>query len=190
MRLRIGINFGEAIVDGDDTFDDGVNIAARLEGLCLPDGIAVSGVVHDQVADNTHGAFTDDGEHEVKNISQPVRVWRWLAEPVPTTTSGMSDDVPRLPDKPAIAVLPFQNMSNDAERDRRAIPLNILCSRRLTLQGVRVNKNLYLGTRGELTPDTDIVTVFHVFRNFRFLADSNQPGRLKTFEMREAGKGH
>ncbi len=117
MRLRIGVNLGEVIVEGEDIFGEGVNIAARLESLATPGSIAVSGVVHDQVAGKTQGAFTDDGEHEVKNISRPVRVWRWTAASVAPALAGLVGEAPRLPDKPSIAVLPFQNMSDDAEQE-------------------------------------------------------------------------
>ncbi len=112
MRLRIGVNIGEVIVDGDDIFGDGVNIAARLEALCAPGGIAISANVHEQVLSKLDIAFEDAGEHAVKNISRPIRVWRWTegvqAAAVATPTA--------LPDRPGIVVLPFDNMSGDGEQ--------------------------------------------------------------------------
>ncbi len=117
MLLRIGVNIGEVIVDGDDIFGDGVNVAARMQEISEPGGIAVSSKVHDEVADKLDAAFADDGTHELKNIAQPVHVWRWTPE-----TSLAADPraafvpVP-LPDNPSIAVLPFTSMSDDPEQE-------------------------------------------------------------------------
>ena len=80
MDFRIGVNLGDIIVDGDDIHGDGVNVAARLEALAEPGGIALSGAAHEQVRDKLDLAFDDQGEVEVKNITRPVRVWRVLAE--------------------------------------------------------------------------------------------------------------
>jgi adenylate cyclase len=114
IRFRIAINVGDVIAEEHDIFGDSVNIAARLEALAEPGGICVSGIVHDQVRDKLDLAFEDIGNQQVKNIARPVHAWRlWLGEKsaaLPTTT-------PALPDKPSIAVLPFQNMSGDAEQD-------------------------------------------------------------------------
>jgi adenylate cyclase len=76
IELRIGINLGDVIVEGDDLYGDGVNIAARLEGLAEPGGICVNRVVHDQVRDKLSVAFEDMGEQQVKNIGRPVHAWR------------------------------------------------------------------------------------------------------------------
>src|SRR5713101_6446614 len=76
IRLRIGINLGDVIVEGEDIFGDGVNVAARLEALAEPGGICVSRVVRDQVRDKLDFAFEDMGEQQVKNIARPVRVYR------------------------------------------------------------------------------------------------------------------
>src|SRR5687768_13384973 len=79
IAFRIGINLGDVIVEGDDLFGDGVNVAARLEGLAEPGGIAVSAAVRDQVGDRTGLAFEDLGEQSVKNIARPIRVFRVVA---------------------------------------------------------------------------------------------------------------
>jgi TolB-like protein/cytochrome c-type biogenesis protein CcmH/NrfG len=113
MELRMGINIGEVIVDGDDIHGEGVNIAARLEALSEPGGVALSGNVHEQVQGKLDESFEDAGEHEVKNITRPIRVWRWSGE----RATAAPSPPPALPDKPSIAVLPFDNMSGDAEQE-------------------------------------------------------------------------
>jgi hypothetical protein len=116
IRFRIGVNLGDVIAEGEDIFGDGVNIAARLEGLADPGGVLVSNTVHDHVRDGLPLAFEDLGEQQVKNIARPVRVYRVreAAEPIgpPTSTTPLP-----LPDKPSIAVLPFANMSGDPEQE-------------------------------------------------------------------------
>ena len=113
MLLRIGINIGEVIVDGDDIYGDGVNVAARLQENAEPGGIAFSGNIHEQIEGKLDGTFTDDGLHEVKNIARPVQIWRWVpADGVAPATETV--DAPlSLPDKPSIVVLPFDDMSGD-----------------------------------------------------------------------------
>ena len=118
IKYRIGINLGEIIVDGEDIYGDGVNIAARLEGLAAPGGIYISGKVYEEVRNKLSIAFEDLGEQEVKNIPEPVRVYRWTdaaADPTPGM-AGVEAALP-LPDKPSIAVLPFTNMSADADQE-------------------------------------------------------------------------
>ncbi|WP_170442127.1 tetratricopeptide repeat protein [Ruegeria arenilitoris] len=105
IRLRIGINLGDIIGDGDDIFGDGVNIAARLEALAEPDGICISSLVHDSVGKRVADGFVDAGEHDIKGIEQPIRVFRWPAK----------GPVQAKQEKPSIAILPFENMSNDRE---------------------------------------------------------------------------
>lgn len=108
IEFRVGINVGDVVVDGDDIHGDGVNVAARLEALAEPGGICVSGSVHDQVRDRLDFSFDDIGERHLKNITRPVRVYR--VQPQRPRLS------PSLPDKPSIAVLPFDNLSGDTEQ--------------------------------------------------------------------------
>ncbi len=117
IELRIGINVGDIISDEDDIFGDGVNIAARLEALAQPGGICVSRVVRDQVRDKLDFAFDDQGEQQVKNIARPVRVYR-VGPQASEAVAGETQAAPMaLPEKPSIAVLPFQNLSGDAEQE-------------------------------------------------------------------------
>ena len=121
IELRMGINVGDIIKDGRDIYGDGVNVAARLEALAEPGGICVSRVVRDQVRDKLAFSFEDMGEQQVKNIARPIRVHRILltkSDRSETATGGLQRDPPlALPDKPSIAVLPFQNMSGDLEQE-------------------------------------------------------------------------
>jgi adenylate cyclase len=112
IEFRVGINLGDVIVEDGDIHGDGVNVAARLEGLAEPGGICVSRVVRDQVRDKLDLAFEDLGEQSLKNIARPVRVYRVLAESGVKPAARLP-----LPDKPSIAVLPFQNMSGDPEQE-------------------------------------------------------------------------
>ena len=81
IEFRVGINLGDVIIEGDDIYGDGVNVAARLEGLAPAGGVCISDVVHQMVRGRLDLAFEDLGEQQVKNIAQPVRVWRWSAAP-------------------------------------------------------------------------------------------------------------
>jgi TolB-like protein/class 3 adenylate cyclase/Flp pilus assembly protein TadD len=119
IEFRIGINLGDIIKDGREIYGDGVNVAARLEALATPGGICVSRVVRDQVRDKLGFAFDDRGEQQVKNIARPVRVFDVnMAGEAMTLTPDTAARAPlALPDKPSIAVLPFQNMSGDPEQE-------------------------------------------------------------------------
>ena len=114
IAFRIGVNLGDVIIEGDDIYGDGVNVAARIQELANPGGVALSDIAHQQVEGKIEAAFVDAGEHTLKNIAKPVRVFRW-AEGVDAPTS---DTAPlALPDKPSLAVLPFVNMSPDADQE-------------------------------------------------------------------------
>jgi adenylate cyclase len=118
IRFRIGINLGDVIVEEHDIFGDGVNVAARLEGLAEPGGICVSRMVRDNVRDKLDCGFDDLGEQQVKNIARPVRVYRVRDRAAPIERPLQASLLPLpLPDKPSIAVLPFQNLSGDPEQD-------------------------------------------------------------------------
>jgi len=116
MRFRIGIHVGDIIVQGDNLFGDAVNIAARLEALAEPGGICISGVVRDHIGTKLPFSFTDLGEQQVKNIAQPIKAYRIRGETSPTVAPAVGSSLP-LPDKPSIAVMPFQNMSGDPEQE-------------------------------------------------------------------------
>ena len=122
MSFRIGINLGDVMVDGDAIYGDGVNVAARLESLAEGGGVCVSGSAYEQIVDKLKLGFEDLGERSVKNIARPVRVYRVLRDSKEGTAvrrgprPAVAQAVPPL-DGPSIAVLPFQNMSGDAEQE-------------------------------------------------------------------------
>jgi adenylate cyclase len=118
VEFRIGINLGDIIIEGDDIFGDGVNVATRLEGLAPQGGILASDVVHAQVSGKVDVTFIDTGEVKLKNIDRPLRVWRWEGDGAAPTAKPMANFAPPLAtDKPSIAVLPFSVMSNDPEQE-------------------------------------------------------------------------
>jgi TolB-like protein/class 3 adenylate cyclase len=113
IRVRIGVNLGDVIVEGEDRHGEGINIAARLQELAEPGGIAVSQTVVNHVANKVELQFAAIGEHRVKNIARPVRAYKvHLNRP-----GAVEKPVLALPDKPSIAVLPFQNIGGDPEQD-------------------------------------------------------------------------
>ena len=117
IRFRIGINVGDIIIEGDDILGDGVNIAARIEGIAEPGGISISEDAWRQVQGKVAANFVDAGEQSLKNIARPVRVYR--LDLVQKTASASQAPRPTLglPDKPSIAVLAFNNMSGDPEQE-------------------------------------------------------------------------
>ena len=121
IEFRVGLNVGDIIIDDKDIYGDGVNIAARLENLAAPGGICVSRVVRDQVRDKLDFSFEDMGEQQVKNIARPVRTHRILlnsaAAELGIADAAVSPSTRAVPQKPSIAVLPFANMSGDAEQE-------------------------------------------------------------------------
>ena len=130
MLLRIGINLGDILIEGDDILGDGVNVAARLEGIAEPGGICISSSAYDQVRGKVAVEFADLGEQSLKNIARPVQVYKVRAaenaaraKPAaimatdPLNSAGDTAKPLELPDKPSIAVLPFQNMSGDPEQE-------------------------------------------------------------------------
>jgi class 3 adenylate cyclase/TolB-like protein len=159
IRFRIGVNLGDVIIEEHDIFGDGVNIAARLEGLAEPGGICISRIVRDQIRDKLPYRFEDMGEQSVKNIARPVRVYGWRPKAVadlPAATvqhaalTSQTAVAPRL----SIVVLPFTNLSNDPEQqyfadgitedlttDLSRLPdmLVISCNTAFTYQGKRVD---------------------------------------------------
>jgi adenylate cyclase len=133
LVFRMGINLGDVIIEGDDIHGDGVNVAARLEALCEPGGVYISGSVYDQVTNKIAASFVDLGERTVKNISRPVRVFRAGPGLEITTVGTEATKPPPLPSKPSIAVLPFTSLDDDPSQDSFADGL------RLAIQGSLVH---------------------------------------------------
>jgi adenylate cyclase len=116
--LRIGINLGDVIIENDDIYGEGVNIAARLEPLAEPGGICVSSIVHESIGNRIDVRFQDGGDISVKNIDRPIRLWKW--HPGATTPSAAQSHAAKPEPSGAtasIAILPFTNMSGDPEQE-------------------------------------------------------------------------
>ena len=114
--LRIGINLGDVIIDSDDIYGDGVNVAARLEPLAEPGGVCVSTVVRESVGNRVDAVFEDGGEIAIKNIARPIRVWKWRPEGEPISVPSHAAP-PTAPEPASVAVLPFANISGDPEQE-------------------------------------------------------------------------
>jgi len=124
MLFRIGINLGDILIEDDDILGDGVNVAARLEGIAEPGGISISASAYDQIRGKVAVEFVDLGEQRLKNIDRPVRIYAARSRdqfgaltPVAIASAADAKKPLPLPEKPSIAVLPFQNMSGDAEQE-------------------------------------------------------------------------
>jgi adenylate cyclase len=116
MEWRVGIHLGDILIDGEDILGDGVNLAARLESIAEPGGICISEDAFRQVRGKIETEFLDGGEQALKNIARPVRVYRAQLGAAAKSAVPAAITLP-LPDKPSIAVLPFQNMSGDIEQE-------------------------------------------------------------------------
>jgi adenylate cyclase len=117
IEFRVGINVGDIIIEDKDIYGDGVNIAARLEGLAAPGGICISRVVRDQVRDKLDFSFEDMGEQQVKNITRPIRTHRIVLNGAVGAAAKTVTNARSASQKPSIVVLPFANMSGDAEQE-------------------------------------------------------------------------
>jgi TolB-like protein/class 3 adenylate cyclase/tetratricopeptide (TPR) repeat protein len=123
IQLRIGIHVGDIIIDDDDIFGDGVNIAARLEGIAEPGGVCISDDAQRQIRGKVEAVFDDMGAQNLKNIAEPMRAWRVRLDgnaPATTPAKAEAESSLALSEKPSIAVLPFQNMSGDPEQEHFA----------------------------------------------------------------------
>ena len=114
ISFRIGINLGDIVIDGDDIFGDGVNVAARLEGLAPPGGMCVSDAVHEEIRNRVNILFEDKGKQKVKNIERPLQIWCW--DPTATKCSPENQAVRNRGNAPTLVVSTFKNLSEDPEQ--------------------------------------------------------------------------
>ena len=117
VQLRIGINLGDILIAGSDIYGDGVNVAARLQAIAEPGEIILSATAYEHVFGKIDTSFADGGEQKLKNIELPVRIFRWSAAGAAPAAELMVANGPIVPNKPSIAILPFDNMSGDPEQD-------------------------------------------------------------------------
>jgi adenylate cyclase len=152
IAFRVGIHLGDVMVDGEDIYGDGVNVAARLEGLAQPGGLCLSNPAYEQVRDRLDIAWSDGGEYEIKNIVRPIRVWRWEVDAATAATAA-------LPDKPSIAVLPFENMSTDPEQAyfSDGIAEDIITSLSKLSQIIVIARNSTFAYKGQTSKIQEIV---------------------------------
>ncbi|NNF77469.1 MAG: hypothetical protein HKN05_05520 [Rhizobiales bacterium] len=115
LRFRIGVNLGDVMIDGDDLHGSGVNIAARLQEIAAPGAVCISETVYNQIRDETELDWESDGEHTLKNIERPIRVWHWF--PAGMAAQKNDSDERGSQGLPSIAVLPFTNLSTDPDQD-------------------------------------------------------------------------
>ena len=155
IEFRIGVNLGDVIVEGDDIYGDGVNVAARLQELCAPGGVAVSAVVFDQVDGKLDLAFDDLGEKRAKNIAKPLRVYSARLDGAEPAAADPPAEPLALPDKPSIAVLPFTNLSGDAEQEYLAdgITEDVIAALAKNRWFFVIDRNSTFTYKGQ-TPDT------------------------------------
>ena len=118
IQFRVGINLGDVVIEGGDIYGDGVNVAARLQQASPAGGLALSGVAYESLGNLIDATFEDAGQHQFKNIARPIQVWQWTPDAL-SAVAGPAAESARgpLPENPSIAVLPFDNMSTDAEQE-------------------------------------------------------------------------
>lgn len=116
--FRIGINLGDIVIEGDDIHGDGVNVAARLQEASEPGGLALSGIAHESLGSLIDASFENCGQQHFKNIARPIWTWRWAPhQSSAASVPGLPEKPPALPEKPSIAVLPFNNISGEPEQE-------------------------------------------------------------------------